>query len=79
MTKIDFLYPYACYRGEFTPAAFLFNANLQEFAQRVSIICSLQTGGKLSPTEAFQQLESLWHQLQVATEQLEVSDQEDDQ
>ncbi|MCL6433814.1 MAG: hypothetical protein K6T90_06275 [Leptolyngbyaceae cyanobacterium HOT.MB2.61] len=74
MTKTAFLYPYARYHGEFTPTAFLFNANLQEFAYQVGITCSLQTGGKLSPTEAFQQIEALWHQLQVAKEQLEVGD-----
>lgn len=74
MTKTAFLYPYARYHGEFTPAAFLFNANLQEFAHRVGITCSLQTGGKLSSAEAFQQIQDLWHQLQVAREQLGISD-----
>lgn len=79
MNKTAFLCPYARYHGEFTPAAFLFNANLQEFAHRVGITCSLQTGGKLSPTEAYQEIESLWHQLQVAKEQWETSDRDDDQ
>jgi len=79
MTKTAFLYPYARYRGEFTPAAFLFNANLQEFAQRVSIICSLHTNGKLDYTEAFEQIESLWHQLQIAKEQLEMGNPENGQ
>lgn len=79
MTKIAFLYPYARYYGEFTPAAFLFNANLQEFAHRVGITCSLQAGGKLSSTEAFKQIEDLWHQLQFARELLGMSAQGDDQ
>ncbi len=79
MTKNTFLYPYARYRGEFTPAAFLFNANLQEFAQRISIICSLHTNGKLSSTETFEQIKSLWHQLQIAREQLEMGNPENDQ
>jgi hypothetical protein len=34
--KEKFLYPTGKYYGEFTPENLTFNANLQEFAQRVS-------------------------------------------
>ena len=36
---------------------------LQEFAQRVSFIANLETGGKLSPEESYQQIQALWKQL----------------
>jgi hypothetical protein len=60
----NFLYPRSRYRGSVKPETLVFNANLQEFSQRVSYICGLQTGGKLNPNEAVQQIRSLWHQLQ---------------
>ncbi len=61
--KNNFLYQPYRYLGEFTPQSFIFNANLQEFSQRVSYICNLQTGGKLSVSESYEQIESLWQQL----------------
>jgi len=56
-SKHNFLYPRAHYRGAVKPEHLLLNANLQEFAQRVSDICNLQTVGKLSPDQAFEQIE----------------------
>ncbi len=70
MTKTDFFWPHVQYRGQLKQEFLVFNANLQEFSQRVSIICSLETGGKVSPTEAFNQIETLWKQLQRSGEQL---------
>jgi hypothetical protein len=55
--------PYARYRGHLSPEELVFNANLQEFAQRVGYICNLETAGKLSSQEAYQQLQNLWGQL----------------
>lgn len=71
-TLQSFLYPRQRYRGSVDPAGIVFNANLQEFSQRVSYICALQTGGKLSPIESFQQIRSLWHQLQQSYQQLNI-------
>lgn len=62
-TLQDFLYPKSDYQGSFQPENLVFNSNLQEFSQRVSYICALQTNGKLSPNESFQKIESLWTQL----------------
>uniref|UniRef100_UPI0030D7CCB6 DUF7219 family protein n=1 Tax=Oculatella sp. LEGE 06141 TaxID=1828648 RepID=UPI0030D7CCB6 len=62
----QFLYPIARYRGEFSPENLAFNANLQEFAQRVSLICGLETGGKVSSDEAYEQIKQLWHQFKVS-------------
>ncbi|WP_442941068.1 DUF7219 family protein [Nostoc sp.] len=43
-----------------------------DFAQKVSYITSLETGGKLSTEEAFSQLEALWKQLEVSKNKLEI-------
>ena len=61
--KNSFLYPRSTYYGRFTPEALAFNANLQEFAQKVSFISALETAGKLSPLQAYEQVESLWKHL----------------
>ncbi|WP_088893490.1 DUF7219 family protein [Leptolyngbya ohadii] len=61
--KEKFLYARGSYRGEFTPEHLAFNANLQEFAHRVALICGLEINGKLSPEAAYQQIRDLWHQL----------------
>jgi hypothetical protein len=59
----DFLYPLSSYYGQFKPEYLVFNANLQEFSQRVDYICNLQTNGKLSPEEAYKEIHILWKQL----------------
>lgn len=66
----DFLYPRGRYHGHFTPENLAFDANLQEFAQRISYICALQSNGKLSPEEAYQQIKNLWKQLKISKKQL---------
>ena len=60
-TKV--LFPLSRYYGTFTPENLVFNANLQEFSHRVSIICALETGGKISSLEAHSQVAELWQQL----------------
>ena len=69
-SKDDFLYPRSSYRGEFTPENLTFNANLQEFTQRVGLICSLETGGKIPPQEAYEQIKELWKQLKRSKKNL---------
>ena len=66
----EFLYPRSRYYGEFKPEHLIFNANLQEFAQRVSVICNLQSNGKLTPEEAYAQIKTLWKQLKGSKKQL---------
>jgi hypothetical protein len=61
--KNNFLYPRSRYYGQFKPENLVFNANLQEFAQKVGYITSLETNGKLSPDEACKQIKALWNQL----------------
>lgn len=68
----QFLYPRSRYYGEFSPQQLTFNANLQEFAQRVGYISGLQTGGKLSPDEAYQQIKRLYKQLKASKKGLDL-------
>jgi glutathione peroxidase-family protein len=63
LDKNNCLYQYYKYQGQFTPENLAFNANLQEFSQRVTYICNLETRGKLSPQESYEQIEDLWKQL----------------
>jgi hypothetical protein len=47
-----------------------FNSNLQEFAHRVSLICGLETGGRLPPGEAYEQIKALWKELKQSKKNL---------
>ncbi len=68
--KENFLYPIGNYQGEFTPSNIVFNANLQEFAQRVSYICGLESNNKISTHEAYNQIKNLWHKLKKSKKEL---------
>lgn len=59
----DFLYPRSRYQGQVKPENLVFNSNLQEFAQRVSYICNLETGGKMAPEAAYEQIKALYREL----------------
>ena len=54
--KDKFLYPRSSYQGKIQPENLVFNANLQEFAHKISYICNLETGGKLPPDEAYKRI-----------------------
>ncbi len=64
------MYPISRFYGQFSPEQLAFNANLQEFAQRVSLLCGLETGGKLSPEQTYQQIKLLWQNLTESKKQL---------
>jgi hypothetical protein len=68
--KDDFLYPRASYHGEFSPQKLAFNANVQEFAQKVSYICALETNGKVPSAEAYKSIKKLWRQLKTSKKEL---------
>lgn len=74
MQRDRFLYPRARYRGEVKPENLVFNANLQEFSQRVTYICNLETSGKISPEDSYQQIKTLWKQLKHSKKQLGISE-----
>ncbi len=74
--QIDsFLYPKNHYHGEFQPNHLVFNSNLQEFTQKISYICSLETAGKLTPVESYQQIKRLWQELKSSKTQLGIGQQ----
>ncbi len=66
------LYPKSRYYGEVKPENLVFNANLQEFAQRVSYISGLATSGKITLEQASSDIESLWQRLEESKKQLGV-------
>ena len=74
MEKDDFLYPRSRYYGQVKPENLVFNANLQEFAQRVTYICSLETSGKIPPEEAYKQIKALWQQLKQSKKELGIGE-----
>ncbi len=69
-SKDNFLTPRSAYWGKPTLPNLTFNANLQEFAQRVSYICNLETGGKMDPEAAYQEIKQLWKQLKSSKKNL---------
>lgn len=71
----NFLHPRSRYYGEVKPENLVFNANLQEFSQRVTYICCLETGGKLTPEESYKQVKALWKQLKRTKKQLGIGQQ----
>lgn len=70
----EFLFPRSHYHGKVKPENLLFNANLQEFTQRVSFICNLETNGKLSPEESYTKIKELWKQLKRTKKQLGIGE-----
>lgn len=73
--KDNFLYPRHPYRGEVKPENLVFNANLQEFAQKISYICNLETAGKITPEDAYHKIKNLWLSLKNSKKQLGVGEQ----
>ena len=68
--KQNFLHPQYRYYGKVKPENLVFNSNLQEFAQKVSFICNLETNGKLPPDEAYEQIKNLWKDLKKSKKEL---------
>jgi hypothetical protein len=70
MDRSEFLHPHIRYRGPVKPENLVFNANLQEFSQRVSLLCGLESNGKLTPEETYREIKTLWKQLKRSKQQL---------
>lgn len=77
--KENLLYPRSRYHGEFKPENLVFNANLQEFAQKVGYIVNLQTSGKTTSEEAYKQIKALWKTLKHSKKELGINDQPPDE
>jgi len=70
LDKNNFLYPRSRYYGQVKPENLVFNANLQEFAQKVGYITNLETNGKLEPEDAYNRIQALWKQLKQSKKEL---------
>ncbi|WP_193198707.1 hypothetical protein [Nostoc sp. MG11] len=75
--KYSFIYPRSRYYGEFKPENLIFNANLQEFAQKVGYVANLETGGKLSPEDAYKYIQTLWKELKHSKQELRIGLKQD--
>jgi len=49
-------------------------ANLEEFSQRVGLICALHASGHLSSTAAFAHVDGLWRELRRAAQSLKTEE-----
>lgn len=74
LSKSKFLYPQIRYHGEVKPENLVFNANLQEFAQKVNFITALATNGKIPLEQAFIDIENLWEELANTKKELGVGE-----
>ncbi len=74
--KDDFIYPRSTYRGEFTPENLVFDANLQEFAQKVAYTCALESSGKISQAEAYDRIRDVWKSLKRSRKELGIAEAE---
>lgn len=66
----DFLNPISKYKGKFSPQSSLFDNNLQEFSNQVSIIVGLENNGKLSQIEAYRRIKLLWKSVKKSKKNL---------
>lgn len=74
----QFLYPKSRYHGDFTPEKLLFNANLQEFAQKIGYICNLETAGKIDSEDAYLKIKELWKKLRASRKSLNLGRKDND-
>ncbi|MBD2163192.1 hypothetical protein H6G04_02125 [Calothrix membranacea FACHB-236] len=72
VNKNDFLYARSRYYGQIKPENLAFNANLQEFSQRITYISNLVTSGKIPSHEAYQHIKALWKGLKLSKKQLKI-------
>lgn len=54
------------------PEELAFDANLQEFARRVGIICGLESGDKITQAEAYRRIKRLWGDLKQSRRNLRI-------
>ncbi|MEH1943147.1 MAG: hypothetical protein V7L01_23400 [Nostoc sp.] len=73
--KNKFLYLRSRYYGQVKPENLVFNANLQEFAQKVGYITNLETNGKLDPEDAYKQIKALWKKLKRSKKALFIGEE----
>lgn len=72
--RSEFLSPRSRYYGTVKPENLVFNANLQEFSHRASILCALESNGKITPEETYKELKTLWKKLKRSKKQLGIGE-----
>ncbi|AFY55025.1 hypothetical protein Riv7116_2517 [Rivularia sp. PCC 7116] len=75
VNKENFLHPLSRYYGQVKPENLVFNANLQEFSQKVGYIVNLQTSGKITSEEAYRRVKALWKTLKYSKKELGIHDE----
>jgi len=59
------------YRGrDWSPQRLVFHQNLESFAEQVGLIVGLQSNGKLSQEQAYDQIRQLWKALKQSKDTL---------
>jgi transcriptional regulator with AAA-type ATPase domain len=48
----------------------LMNANIREFGHTISLICALESGGKITPDEAYRLIKKTWQELKLSRKSL---------
>ena len=56
--------------SEFTPEKMIMEANIREFAYKISMICALEVGGKITPEEAYGRIKENWQALKASRKNL---------
>ncbi|OCR01039.1 hypothetical protein BCD67_16820 [Oscillatoriales cyanobacterium USR001] len=74
LNNSNFLYPKSRYYGEVKPENLVFDANLQEFTQRVGYISALASNGKMPLEQAIVEIELLWEKLENSKNQLGIGE-----
>jgi hypothetical protein len=74
INRSDFIHHRSRYFGTVQPQNLVFNANLQEFAQKVGYISSLETAGKISPEDSYHRIETLWQELKSSKKSLHIGE-----
>lgn len=54
----------------FSPEDMLLEANIREFGHTISLICALETGGKLNADEAYTLIKKTWSELKLSRKSL---------
>ena len=56
--------PHSTYRGsDWTPQRLMFHQNLESFAERVGLVVGLQSNGKMSQEQAYDEIRRIWNDL----------------
>jgi len=62
---------YSSYRGsDWSPERLAFHQNLESFAERVGLIVGLQSNGKMSQDQAYDEIRKLWKSLRTSKDNL---------